>query len=278
MKKDPTLLIPFFSAILIFIGYLNHHFFYTHFDIPISTYLSTSEVVFSFLPLTVPFLLTICFFILVSLGLHVVIVRQEKKEIEYSSEYESDSFLSIPKAWKNVKIKWNNSKNLFDWAILFLIYIGELIFSIAIQLFLIGYVYALVNSLISNDPYFSATTIIIFGVLWLLIILMRKAIYKKEETKKRITGFLFMLSISVGIFLLWVKNKEDATEILNGHPEFIVTLNLEKSTVESDSSLVYVGKTSEFIFMRNLKKKQNIIYKMSDVKTFRQLKTKANSQ
>ena len=53
--------LPAISGSLIFLGYLNLHAYYRNFDIQIGSYLSTSELIFSFLPVTIPIVITTAF-------------------------------------------------------------------------------------------------------------------------------------------------------------------------------------------------------------------------
>lgn len=50
--------IPLLSGTLIFIGFLNYWFYYDFFDIEINSYLTTGELLLSFLKLTIPILIT----------------------------------------------------------------------------------------------------------------------------------------------------------------------------------------------------------------------------
>ncbi len=268
--------IPIISALLIFTGYLNLHFYYTHFDIEINVFLTASELIFSFLPLTIPFLLTICFLILWSLGLHIVIVRQEKEKSPYETDDSTiDEIVSVPKAWKQLKFRVQKKKDWLDW-VLMPVTIFTFLLSIVVQLFLIGYVYIILKNFISDEPYLSFGPTMFLGILWLFFIFSRLSIYKKEETKKRVRQFGFVLSVTVAVVLLWIGNKESAMNVLNGEPEYQVNFDFNSKPISTDSTLVFIGRTSEYLFLRDLPNSQNQIFRLDQINKLTQSKTKAN--
>lgn len=78
--------IPFLSVLLVFIGYYNYYSYYSIFDIEIHNYLTTGELLLSFLPLSINILITI-------LIVFIIVALKESPENEVESSENNESFL-----------------------------------------------------------------------------------------------------------------------------------------------------------------------------------------
>lgn len=58
----------------------------------------------------------------------------------------------------------------------------------------------------------------------------------------------------------------DAHNIKDGKPEYKVIITKEDRTIKSDTILVYVGKTKNYLFLYDRNKKSSLILKMDDIK------------
>ena len=127
---------------------------------------------------------------------------------------------------------------------------------------MIVYVFLIIDSFVSKDPYMSFGGVLLLGILWLILIFSRISIYKKDETKKSVRNMGNILMVTLAVILLWINNKENAQRVLHGNGKFEVKLFFENDTIVSDTSLVFIGKTSEYIFMRDRLNDLNKIYKL----------------
>jgi predicted tellurium resistance membrane protein TerC len=265
--------IPIISASLFLIGYLNYHFYFTQFDIFIYTYLSTTELIFSFLTLTIPIILTLSFLVIIFIGGTLSIFRKE--EIS-NGEYDSDMFYeisSINRTWNSLKnVVMKKGKKIFDWVLGIPISIILFLLSIAVSLFLIGYIYLFIHDFISDEPYIGFFGVLLLGIVWITFIFYRINDKKEQELKKRYKSMSFILLGALIIGLLWMSNNEKARKILNGNPQYNVQIQLNDITIKTDSTVVYIGKTSDFIFLRDLSQNENIILSVDKVNEIRMYK------
>ncbi|MGJ3236139.1 hypothetical protein [Marivirga sp.] len=261
--------IPLISGGLIFLGYLNYHFYYSQFDININTYLTTSELIFSFLPLTVPFILTLSASIVIFIGLQLSIVHQEKDSQSNKEEEPFNELLSVKSSWHKLKFQFNKKKDIFDYIFLPINTIVFLI-SIAIQLFLIVFIMLVAGSFSVDHQYIGFGGLLILGILWLILIFARITIYKKEQTRSKIKFMSILFLLNLIILFLWLNNKEKANKILNNKKILDITILMDKDTIKSDSNLLYIGKTSEYIFFRDVSDSSNKIYKLDELLELKQ--------
>ena len=188
---------------------------------------------------------------------------KKKKNPPYDSGDIWNEIVSIPIAWKELKLRLRGIEHWLDWVLIPIISISIfIIISIVSQLFLIGYVYLIIDGFISDDPYMGFGGTMLLGVLWLVLIFIRIDIYKKEDTKRNVRQMGRVLAVTIAIILLWIYNKEKSSQVLNGQGAYEVTLEFEDKTINSDTNLVYIGKTSEYVFLRNRSNDINQIYKI----------------
>lgn len=261
--------IPLISGGLIFLGYLNYHFYYSQFDIAINTYLTTSELIFSFLPLTVPFILSFSVLIVIFIGLQLSIVHQEKEPQSDKEEEPHTELLSVKSSWHKLKVQFKKKKGIIDYIFL-PINILVFLISIAIQLFLIVFIILLAGSFSVDHQYIGFGGLLVLGILWLILIFARITIYKKEHTRSNIKFLSMFFLLNLIILFLWLNNKEKANKILNNKKISNITILLDKDTIKSDSNLLYIGKTSEYIFFRDASDSSNKIYKLDKLLELKQ--------
>ena len=64
-----------------------------------------------------------------------------------------------------------------------------------------------------------------------------------------------------------MNKKENAETVLSGKPEYSAKLILADTTITTkDSTLLFVGQTSNFVFLRHIPSEKNIIIKSADIK------------
>jgi hypothetical protein len=264
--------LPVLSAVLIFIGYLNHRFFYNLFDIEIETYLTTTELIFSFLPLTIPFLIVLTFLLFMSFGFHLAIGRQDKEFDDKATVLEEISTMST--AWSDLVRHFKRpKKTFFFWfgipfsILLFLMKIG-------VQIFLVIYVYIfLANVFKSNPPEiidFGFFPTLILGIVWIVFLTMKIDKYQKEEAKNSAKVMTNILILTIAIGILKLANQESAKRILDGNPKYSANIEFnDNSSIKSDSTVVYIGQTNNYIFFRDIPNAENIIFKMDNVKNLK---------
>ncbi|MDD4110699.1 MAG: hypothetical protein PHS54_04015 [Clostridia bacterium] len=263
--------IPLISGVLIFFGYLHYSFYYSFFGIEISSYLTTGELLLSFLRLTIPILSIIAMLSLYMIGALVLMVTRDKSLNE--EEKDNDAFNLFFLKELNDFISSLKRKNFrsFKAYIFVILELITLLLSLGFALFFIGYILFLFYQIVSENPKLSlinSKASIVFAVMWFFVLFSTLEKLKKKY-QDHMHNFVLVFGL-LGLFLsnIYIFNKETALKTLKGHPENQITIYAEDETIKTDNNLVFIGKTDNFIFLRNLQEKENEIYNISDVKKF----------
>jgi hypothetical protein len=260
--------LPIFSIALIFVGYLNYHFFYSEFDIEIAPYLTTTELVFSFLPITIPFIYFVTLALLLFLGLILSFISPRKKDDKVADEEERSQYqlMSLSSLSERLKRKFRlKKKDFHDWIMILLTSLNFFI-SLCINLYVYLYVFLVFFNLVSVRPFFGFSNSAVSSIIWLVCIFVLNNYHPDSEVRKRSGSLIFVMVIAISVNLLLIYNRERASNLLNGKPEYNASIITEDDSLTTSGTLIYVGKTSDYLFFRDLNKKQNIIYKMDKVK------------
>lgn len=260
--------LPLFSALLILIGYLNYFSFYKSFDIEISSYLTTGELLLSFLPLTVPILIILLFFFFMLTGVLVTLSFKKDKQIDDSD----DDSVSLTLFFHTIKRLLDDLKNKklskFYKIGFFPVYIIALIIGLFFIAFFSFYLFTIVEYTISGNSEFKipALILILSSLLWIpLIFDLINRIYNNPN-KDTLQNLKFGFVLFIFITLVVITNKESAFKIKHGQPKYNVTLELPDSTIKTDSNFVFIGKTKDYLFLRNLKEDRNVIFSSTNIK------------
>lgn len=258
--------IPLFSACLIFVGFLNYEFFYRHFNIKIASYLTSTELIFSFLPLTLPFIIV---FIWLVVFVSVDFAAPRKRKPNASKVKPPFYFLaSVKSVWRTFqysksrkhKSKWDKAGQVVPLFLFLVFSIGTFIF----RILFIGYV---LFSLSDSGVHFLKFSYLVgFSVFWILLLYASLDRRQREDGTTNYTALANLIVVVILVVLLKYKNREDAENILSGNPKFSSCILVNDQLIETDSTLVYVGQTAEYIFIYDRVQRQNNVIKMSDVK------------
>lgn len=260
-------LIPLISGILIFIGFLNYSFFYNQFGIEISSYLTTGELILSFLRLTISLVIILgilsVYFIAGIAGIIIVNIGDQDE----SDAANQDLFINevIRNVINNIKERTYKSVGDYLWTILDLI---SILISVIGHLFIIGYLFFVYNQVISSEPYLlSGNLTIVVGIIWYFYL---SIFFKKLGTRRnhnyKIIQYVLLSIITLSI--IYISNKEKAMYIINGTPEYEVTLYMQSDTISTDSTLYFIGKTKDYCFLRVKSDSSNIIFSTEEIRRF----------
>ncbi len=262
MKKfyDPA----FIYSYLVFIGFYNYYIYYSYFDIKISNFLSLSEMLLSFLPLTFPillFLLSLAFMYYYFGGLF----RNRNENL--NSDSNNNKLFEIKKDIISLKQLFIKKKS-FRTYILFIVRFYRIIRDIiSLAMIYIYPIYLIINLTFYRQfslNFFSIETLLFLTFLWLSLSLLYLRITKREV----------ILSIVFLTFsLITIYNRERAQKILVGVTEVDMEFEYNEYLKKTNSSIVFIGMTENYIFLRDLKSNENLIYKRSDIKLLKMKKT-----
>jgi len=249
-------------ALLIFLGFFNYYSYYNHFDINIATFLSPGELLLSFLPLTRTILIFASIFVILYINAIVSDAIDNKRKER--TERIPHLFLTN-RIWVHLKDTLANTElKILKKTIFVFINIIGLLISIAFILFFIGYIFYFLFCVAYNDYTASIGNLIFYGIFWFLLFddLITR-FYKDNNKSANIFRVFLLILFSVG--LISISNGEDAKNILNGESKKVITFEYNNEIVESNGNTVFVGKTEKYLFLRNLKEKQNYIYPIDKV-------------
>ena len=141
--------------------------------------------------------------------------------------------------------------------------------ALGFALFFFAYIFFIFYQIGADNPIYLNTRFnITYAVVWFFILFgtLKKL---KDSNHNNLHNYILIFSL-LGLFLsnIYLYNKETAIETLNGNPENSITIYTNTETVMTDSNLVFVGKTDNFLFLRNIKEEENEIYIMDDVIKF----------
>lgn len=271
-------LTPLIYALLIFSGYLNYASYYRHFNIEIVSYLTTSELLLSFLPLTSPLL-----FLLLLLSIYFIVELVEIANGRSSSTSPLDDsksparILLFVRSYKQIRkeiktFKWHSGSKIFSLVleiILFLVSLASLIFFI-VYAFII-FPLLVENKVISGAVLASSFPLSILWFMFLFEITMKAADKISQPVSDRV---VLLVSIVSFLCLMAIFNKQQASNIIHGKPQFQVTLDLQNKIVKTDSNFLYVGKIENYFIFFDRPNSKSVLYSTSEVSTIQIIKVK----
>lgn len=261
---------PLLSAILIFLGYLNYYFYYSFFGIEIENYLTSGELLFSFLKLTIPFLY-IFFGVLVIIFSYQIQLFYSNNNDDSSSTEKNDNkkdYVFFVEVFKEINLKNFSIKTLFK----FLTQLENIIWLLSCNIFLILFPFYIINQIKStNDLLLNSTTVLVLSFIWLVYfeslsqkLKKRKIGPYKNDTKFNPIYYIFILFF-LGSFI-YLKNKEKALSIINNRSRISVILYLGKEKIKTSNDLIFIGQTENYFFFRNNKNNSNLVINSKEIK------------
>ena len=277
-------LLPVMSVMLIFLGYWNLDSYYGKFGIRIYTYITAAEILLSFLPIiniifvTTLSLLAITFVVFASRLKNVTAKKStnndEGMEIALNDDDEITLNLKkfIIKTYHFFTFSWiENDKNFLKNILNFIVSLISLSSNVVafgfVALGLILIYSSLYNYILPPINFYKydltiAALAIIIALRFLYCTLFENIEITKPFFKKY---SLLITSVALLVTLISVQNTNNALRLIEKQTRISVTFNLGDKTIATDDNIVYIGNTQNYLFLRKLKEKTNIIYKMSEI-------------
>jgi hypothetical protein len=258
------------SAMLVFIGYLNLFFYYNYFDVDIGAYLSTSELIFSFLRLAVPILMGGAAYAIIPHLLDDLLKKETNSNAFFSPQKTFTEIVSSIKTLEYLRFRDKLWKTVKFYLLLLM-----LVLSIAFIACLPVVLLENADTGFSNvkGPSFlqlNYTILLILSVFWYILYSSVVRYVIKDSSRKSIINLTtYGSAIAIIILLLKIYNRERALDIFNGRSEYRVTLKFnDGTTLESSSSTLYLGRTANYIFFRDIVVDRTMVLTSSEVKEF----------
>jgi len=202
----------------------------------------------------------------------IVVIGPLNKSKEVFIEDNTPLLLLIVSSFKLLIYKLKNKKLAKWYRFLILpIDILAIIMGMLFIIFFLLYLFLIIYVAITPDinvevaTYFPLQLMILFGFFWLVFLfdyVDKTFKTNKDHVFKLNAGFLTFIFLCLVIY----SNKQEAGYIKSGNPKYFVSFELSDKVVQTDTTFVFLGKTKEYIFLRDLTKETNIIYPVSDIK------------
>ena len=268
--KDFPKTISMLSAFLLALGFVNNYGFYSHFDIEIFTYLNSSEIILSFLPMVIPLLISFLIIIYLSL-IEDYKLDNEKKYNSFIANKDLTfwgPFRDLIKLARN-KFKTNDkSGNIIYYFIVQIFF--RLLYVIVFWVLTYSYFKAFIEK--EELPYNSPIIFFTISIIWLTITTYKASKYFIRKYKKISNAMSITLFLLGFLGIIYLYNSFKAFKILGDNPIYSVELTTKDHCLKTDKGFVYIGKTKEYYFFRNLKIHENIIYNDRNIEKIKIMK------
>ncbi|WP_440120397.1 hypothetical protein [Tenacibaculum sp. Ill] len=295
--ENITKFIPIIYPIAIFLGYYNYYIYYGFFNIEIFHYLNISELLFSFVSMVIPLFITLflglCYMIFIA-----ILPRDDSDKTNKEKSFDDSHLTPAEKRLRriqsnkkvNINLIFNEShqKSLRS-LILFLhklrkgscrrafAHFSELLsFFISLLIKILLWLFFVVFSSIIFDLLFSpfdgafkeyrpfltsGVSTILCLIIWISIVYT--IIYRFSN--KRVINFIHVILLIMTVLFSLTYYQKTLIEKTIHHETSDVKFNYKNKPIESHSELVFLGKTSDFIFLRDLKQETNFIFPIKDI-------------
>jgi len=249
-------------VILIYLGYINYFSYYIIFDINIINYLTFGELLMSFLNLTIPFLTLIAVFLFFIITRQIFIGDQNEGD-----KYFYDNITDIlPGSINNFvgKIKQKKWKSFSTY--LFLVHtLSQIIISIIVYAFIFIFPFVLLLNILGKTLIYDlgVLDIFVFGLVWLMMFNEVIHRYYKNTDMRRLVFCSAVFLFFIGYLML--VNKSRAKNILNGNGLEKIEFSFDDNLIKTDSNLLFIGQTENYIFLRHKKDSTTLIYSKEKV-------------
>jgi hypothetical protein len=172
----------------------------------------------------------------------------------------NEKIKELPRSWTLIKSK------PFLGLLLFLLDIIYTLLGAVIILFFIWFIFHFLKHLTGSQTLFESNFIrlIIYFQLWVLILidLIQRVLSSENEMRKYLLPIVLAGAL-IGFVKINNSNKSEAR--LAGTYSYQIEFINEKEHVISSDSLIYVGKTENYIFLWDRAEEINRIYNMDDI-------------
>lgn len=256
----------FLSALFLFIGYLNVFLYYDYFGINITTYLSTGELLLSFLPITTPLLimLVVVFFPM----LEVLTTQPDNNSTAtMSSIRRKDKFkvslINLKKAIKIIRQK--RVRKRFALLLFFIQEATGLIFGFLFHVYFMLFILFFIVSVFATERRFPIPIAvwIILTIVWFAF--LDDQIIPAYRKSERVNSVIIAIGVILSLGLISIYNRDKADDVLRGNQTMHVHFVYDSSRISTDTNLVYVGQTNGYIFLRNRTSRTNRVFELSKI-------------
>lgn len=240
MKKLISIL-PLLTICIIYLGYCYLHFYYTYFNLDIYNYISSSDILLSFLPIVILILTFLVGFINVKI-INYKVIKNDDKDIIVSNENNT----SVKK--KTSVFKYILSSPLTYILLLLIVYH-------ILRKYLLQYYYDFELQYLELSFFITMYSLI----LWNVYSNSKLDLYLKQP-------ILFMLFLIVtSTIIISSFRKLDAKKIKFGIPVKQVSFIYKNKLYKSNQNILFVGQTQTSIFLYQRSNNSTMVFNTSEV-------------
>lgn len=283
-------LIPIIYPILIFLGFYHQEVYYKHFGIEIFHYLSIYEILFSFVSIAIPILVT-------SIGILLYLTLIYSGGVDEQDENEDDKddddpdfnliygdqFHHFKRSIKrSIKcIKEFKVIKLFKNLLVVIKYAIAL--SIKISLWIFFCIYAIAFVVMANPSkerlggenlFYDPNWAILASVVWIImfLVIIGRRLSLGQVSSNTYSFMLIGISIIFLLFSININKKRRIEDFYSERNTLQLKFSSQDSNIETDSCLRFIGKTSNYIFLKDLNTGFNRIFSLAGIRNL-QLKS-----
>lgn len=258
-----TKLLPLIYPLLIFSGYLDYVTYYRQFHLSIVSYLTTTELLLSFLNITAPLLYLVLIgsiYFLVELS---AIGSGRKDQTSVNPEPELTIYIyAFPKIYKEILADIKIFKLNFKTIFFLILNVVRFFVSVALLVFFVFYFFVLMPLLVDSKviPGVLLSSSFALSFIWFSLLLNIVTCATFKMNKPHSINIFLGASIITFLSLIAIYNKQEASKILEGISKYEVILSQNDKVIKTDSNFLYVGKTEKYFFFFDRKNYKNAIY------------------
>lgn len=292
------IMLSMLSVLALLFSYLNHLMFYSFFGIPINNYIQAGEAIALFLPQLISYIIdTILIFSIWAFIAYVIgpIYKEEEpkkledirrrkrrvksKQSRYGTFHDHMEFLDMS---RNIKLssillkrsvlnlKFKRSFFLFLRLLIVIVNFLSIPFILLIGPTIMLLPYSkLDNSTKTKDGIVVITFMFLFSLVSFdMIIDYANYLIFKIRSQKWLDVIRFLKIIFYAFLIIYIQASITASNIKSGHPEYDVSFVYDGKSVATDTSLVYIGATQNYTFLRNRHTRKNLVFKSDEIKNY----------
>jgi len=248
----PTEAIPIGYILLVCIGYAEKSVFYHNFDIDVAPYLDFEEYLFIFLPITsffIFFILIISIYFTGIIGSLIVLIKPKKeKNNKKEKKLEVKEEAEINKKLKKTYLL----RRIAAIILLTLLFASPFV------------VYLLQPWLLNPTIQWYKTYLIIWSITLFILFLYRTIKIQNDSDRARLYLLYAVIAPLILVFI-WNYKTNKAKLILDGESKTKISFIKKDKKITTNDTIVFIGQTRNYLFLRNLKSNGNLIYKKENI-------------
>lgn len=242
---------PIFYAFIVFCGSLYQHIYYYYFGISIFKFLEITEILVSFLDILILILTLFGVFILL-----IMAIPFAEKICEFVDKKIAKIKIRLKWKGKEKKVETREQKSFDKKKWLIFVCFFSTIYIVSIILFDL------------SDPKYNDSVTVVYMIYIILIVLFlgfELAENKKEITNEEKRHIVLYIVMAFLVSTVWYSSV-NITCTMEVIKKQIVTIVTNDTIIKTDTNYIYIGRTNNYVFLRNSSKKRTDILSEKEIK------------